>query len=265
MTMTQEIDCNLCGSLEHYKIYQNLVVCKSCALAFLSPRMDADKYAEYYRSKYDNTAFRCEVPEVLKRKFLERVSTYISSSNVLDVGAGGGEYLELFSRNKTALEPSPKMQSILKAKGINCVSSLDGFNSDFNFVVLRHTLEHFLDPFQELRKIHKAMKPGAVIYIAVPNSLPANRGSDWFRVAHTYYFSSYTLLSMLSIAGFHVDQMDSDREEIWCIAKRSDAKAVGTPDWLPRHQSDCFRKALRYRHNRPYRITSKIKNFFNSL
>lgn len=264
--MTQEIDCNLCGGLDHYKIYQNLVVCQSCGLSFLSPRMDADGYTEYYQSQYDNTAFRCEVPERLKRKFLERVSAYISSDNVLDVGAGGGEYIGLFSEGKTALEPSPKMQSILKDKGIKCVSSLDGFNNHFDFVVLRHTLEHFLDPVYELKKIHGVMKPGASIYIAVPNSLPINRGKDWFRIAHTYYFSSYTLLSMLSVSGFHINRMESDREELWCIGRKSDkVSIIGTPDWLPSYQSDCFRKALRYRHDRLYRITSKIKNFFNSL
>lgn len=264
--MTDVVNCNLCGDEDRYKVHQNLVVCKSCGLAYLSPRMTAGEYIEYYQEQYDESVFRCEVPEILKRRFLERVVPYISAENVLDVGAGGGEYLELFSENKTALEPSPKMQQILKNRGFNCISSLIGFDSDFDFVVLRHTLEHFLDPIAELGKIRKVMKPGAAIYIAVPNSLPTNRGRDWFRVAHTYYFSTYTLLSALSLAGFNVDQINSDREELWCIARRLDGvQPVDTPDWLPLHQVDAFQKALRYRHNRLYRITAKVKNLFKSL
>jgi len=266
MDMTQEIDCNLCGSGDKTTIRDNLAVCNSCGLGFLSPRMTPDGYAKYYREQYDDGPYRCKVPERLKRVFFERVARYIASENVLDVGAGGGEYLDLFSESKTALEPSPKMRKLLKSKGFNVVPDFSGFNEDFDFIILRHTLEHFLDPVNELRKINQVMKKGAKIYIAVPNSLPTNRGRDWFRLAHTYYFSSYTLLSILSLSGFIIETMDSDREELWCIAKKELApKVIGTPNWLPAFQARSFELAFKYRYNRLYRINKKLVNLFRSL
>ncbi|MGB1103629.1 MAG: class I SAM-dependent methyltransferase [Crocinitomicaceae bacterium] len=64
-------------------------------------------------------------------------------------------------------------------------------NERFDLIIMRHVLEHFLDPLTVLKRIREVLSEDGVLYIAVPNNLNPTQDLEkvWFRVVHTYYFN----------------------------------------------------------------------------
>ncbi|GEM_PF-1386469 len=82
--------------------------------------------------------------------------------------------------------------------------------SSFDGVLVHHTLEHLGDPLGILREIARVLRPGGILYLAVPNhaSLKAWILGPWFgygvTVEHLHHFSPSSLRSLVRRAGFHV-------------------------------------------------------------
>ena len=87
---------------------------------------------------------------------------------------------------------------ILQKNGIRIISNDADSNWDENFknffdvIILRHVLEHFLDPSSILKKIYNTLNNRGTIYVAVPNNLLLTRQKGWLRIAHTYYFNRFS-------------------------------------------------------------------------
>jgi SAM-dependent methyltransferase len=75
-------------------------------------------------------------------------------------------------------------------------------------VTLYHVLEHLPDARGCLQEVHRALKPGGIVVVAVPNldSLEARwTGRGWFHLdppRHQFHFSKRALLRMLRELGF---------------------------------------------------------------
>jgi len=247
--------CNICKSTDQTTITKNLVVCNDCGLAFLSPRMSADEYAIYYRNKYDRD-HRKEANRRDLAVFHHRIKTFKNAEYVLDYGSGAGEYLQSFTGRKYAIEPSLEMHAILREKGIKTDVPPIGFD----FIVLRHVVEHFLNPVEELTEVREMMSEDARIYIAVPNNLSRRRGKDWLRIAHTYYFNPYSLLNIFQMVGLSPDRMEWDKNEVWAIVRKCkpvDPVLFGS---LAADQAETFNHVLKWEQSILYRLKHKIFN-----
>ncbi|MCD4744890.1 MAG: class I SAM-dependent methyltransferase [Bacteroidales bacterium] len=270
-----EIACNICESIDYELISRrgqfglpvNVVICKNCGLTYLNPRWSKERYQLFYKQEYDRyyrPNFRKIKPIISNKKNIiyDRLNFYdklpVAPSNILDIGTGDGINLEYFmdvysNANFYAIEPSSQGQRLLDKKGI--VLLADDVDTDweqnnnlkFDLIIMRHVLEHFLDPLAVLKKIQNCLSDDGILYLAVPNALTPFKPLQgfWFRVVHTYYFNKYSLRNLMALSRMNSIVMkegdDYNPTEIFLIAKL--AKNELKPEWnndIYRLQRDFF-------------------------
>lgn len=104
---------------------------------------------------------------------LKLIENYFSSANILDVGAGTGDFLKAAKDknwNVSGVEPNSKARSLASKKGIELSASLENFeNERFDVITLWHVLEHLPDLENKIEKFYSLLQSDGVILIAVPN------------------------------------------------------------------------------------------------
>lgn len=137
-----------------------------------------------------------------------------ASRNVLDVGCGSGEWLEVArSAGWTVfgVEPDPASRKLAEAKGIKVWQALDAASRDLpplDYIVLSHVIEHVHDPLALLRSCYDLLRPGAGIYIDTPNIDAIGHqiwGRNWRGLEtprHLVLFGRSSLSHALNHAGF---------------------------------------------------------------
>jgi 2-polyprenyl-3-methyl-5-hydroxy-6-metoxy-1,4-benzoquinol methylase len=266
----ESITCILCGRNFKEKIKFNLkqntitrgqfgylvnpVIC-SCGLVYLSPRWSKEKYNMFYSKSYDEL-YRLEIkPDygisgVIKNMedILDRIKDEIEIKrfmSVLDVGCGYGYGLRTLGQQLSdaklyGIESSPDCCNILQSEEIGAKLITTDFDSNwehsnynrFDVIIMRHVLEHMLDPVQGLKKVQASLSDRGIVYIAVPDMMnPKVKLRDyenwweyWFRVVHTYYFCRDTLLETLNNAGLFAIKTIEENNEVWCVAMKGNKK-----------------------------------------
>lgn len=253
---TEIAGCSLCGSskadtvCEHgqFGLPAHVVVCQACGFSYLSPRWTKARYSIFYAQEYD----RYYRPEVIsqnegKSKYLpviaivERMkasANWKHFKRVLDIGSGMGHALIYLrdladgSSKYAAIEPSLKCQENLRAESIQLIS--DDVDSDwddqhkgtFDFVIMRHVVEHFHEPMSVLKKVRNVLTEDGLVYVAVPNAANPTRPvrSHFFRVVHISYFTPRSLKGLLNMSGFEVLSMiegdPHDKHEVVAICRK---------------------------------------------
>ena len=263
----ENVICILCKSNNYLNITNkgrhgfptNVVICKECGLVYLNPRWNAKSYMDFYQNEYDKY-YRPEVieptsiskdPNNIIEKRLKKFNLYPSAvTNILDIGSGQGENLKQFqslfpNSELFAIEPSPDCQIHLKKFGVTVIeedvnSSWDkNHQNQFDLIIMKHVLEHFLDPLEVMKKIQSTLKPSGLVYIGVPNTLVTKGDLEtfWFRVVHTYYFNKYSLTNLLGMASLDVLKMVEGDElhgtELYCFARKG--TSVSPPNFSDSH------------------------------
>lgn len=278
----ERIKCQICSSSDEELITKfgqfglptQVVVCRNCGFSYLNPRWTKERYDKFYKSEYDKY-YR---PDVLNRsqddsrfKNIKNILTRITCSkmlkdqphNVLDIGCGMGDALTyLKSKVYTvaayyAIEPSDYCCEHLKKNGIHVISQdVDAewavsYSNKFDFVIMRHVLEHFLNPLGVLKSVARALSDNGIAYIAVPNAMRPKSPllSYYFRVVHVNYFSSGSLTNLLRMAGLEAlisvegDKFDPYELYIVCKKIRETASPVIDKE-LALRQTAAYRKRL---------------------
>jgi len=148
---------------------------------------------------------------------------------VLDIGCGGGQLLETFTKTKYVevygLDISEKVLRIAKQKGyivhkINLEKDKLPFSNEyFDIIVANDLIEHLIDPDKVLTEIHRVSHSNTKIIICVPNinspiSFFIQLFLDYPPLQSARYksvhFRDYTLLlikSVLIINAFQVEKV----------------------------------------------------------
>ncbi len=236
--------CNLCGSTDtrgyHVQSYRELFRCRNCGLVYADPLPTNEEKHETERLAYEGEVLpetaeffrncsRDYKPDAVIHGFgamLEWIETVCEPGRILDVGAGTGVFLHLarergwephgidicdLSAEKAAHEFSIDvqvgdfMQSDLTPESFDCITMLD-------------VLEHCLDPTAFLARARSLLRPGGVLFVAVPNQRSlltvlldryiwlGGPGADWFLdrlyvSPHLYYFNPRLLAEAIRRAG----------------------------------------------------------------
>ena len=219
-------------------------ICNDCGFVFLSPAWSKERYGDYYRREYD-LEFRAELSsdEVFANKLrngrevLARIKPFIEAPrSILDIGSGPGAQLraaaEAFPHvcRLEAIEMSEQCRKALEEQEFRIISA-DIYENwhleksgNYELVIMRHVLEHCLDPDQVLAKVRTILSPGGLFYLAVPD-MEDPKGSlkySWFRVAHVWYFHMNALLAIAVRNGFKVLHAGKKNSELFLILRRSE-------------------------------------------
>ena len=226
-----EDNCELVLDRECQRGQVYLSICKNDGMVYLNPRWAPEKYAEFYQKRYYETHIkggsRVGIQQLCIRRSFEFLSTQ-ENLVMLDIGAGRGELFEacqyegISAKEKDAIEADPAYRKVLVKNGINVIAKdVDsdwhiGRENRYDFIVMRHVLEHFLNPGSVLKKVNSVLTETGVLYLEVPNIMQFSRERSaytHFEPAHPYYFSMRTLEKVTKQAGLRwVDSVHSSIE-----------------------------------------------------
>ena len=137
------------------------------------------------------------------------------ADQLLDVGCGSGDFLELASAcgwKACGLDPDPLAAAQARQRGLPVLNGglqlLSDQEARFDVITLSHVIEHAHRPLHMLRDCHRLLKPGGLLWLETPNvgSYGHRRfGPDWRGLEtprHLTVFSWQGLLLVLRAAGF---------------------------------------------------------------
>ena len=284
--------CNLCGGTDFEVVARRdrwlqpltNVMCRQCGLVFLSPMPTDEELDQHYRNDFWQRSQGGREPNAkqIKRAMrgaegrlaaLEKVLK--PGARILDVGAGGGEFVALAQRrgyDAEGIEPGEDYANYArKTYGVrmhnSSLADTDLGGRRFDIVTTNHAVEHLRDPLDSLRRMHAVLEPGGHLLIAVPDLAEDRWPWRWFQPAHLFGFTPETLLMMAAKAGF--GRSESDRPTSTSMLLH--ALAQPDPDWFrfpdhPTAWSAMFkeRTAMRYLlANKSYgRIPGRIRYWY---
>jgi ubiquinone/menaquinone biosynthesis C-methylase UbiE len=259
----ETVDCPICKSSKYkrvastgqFKLPTNVVICETCGFSYLNPRWTKERYDHFYTKEYDsyyrpeviNTSYKYDKYKTAKiiTERLKRDGLFTGQeASVIDIGSGMGDTLVYLKESilpeaqYSAIEPSTNCINNLRENNINVItpdvdSNWDkGREQSFDLVIMRHVLEHFLDPIGVLEKVSRVLKKDGVVYIAVPNAMKPVPPllNYYFRVVHVSYFSTHSLSNMFRLSGLApviLQEGDaSDDKEIFAVCKPAGRKEI---------------------------------------
>lgn len=228
--------CPLCGTSGAEVIFRKAtldrdvtnVICKKCALVFISPRPEKTAAAEFHQDGFlgykNQTDASVVVPKlktsdlVVKKGVVEFLREFLRpGANVVDVGCGFGTLLHLLkeraSINAVGVEVGNLDIKVAKEYyGLDVFrGTLEDFSAarenagKFDLVIMNHVLEHLPEPRESLGHVRKILKSDGLLYVGVPNIMNIKkRPEDFFQIFHALNFSPYSLKALLEASGFGI-------------------------------------------------------------
>ncbi len=213
----------------------------------VNPLPSEEELNEFYRQKYyeqlrskggtseaklsiEGTERQEEIRWLQQTYYIDIADTFIENLKpeqrmLLDVGCGGGEFLE-FMQNKgwngIGIEPSEEAFKRAKQKGLQVYKlTIEDFVSKglakeerFDAITLVHFLEHVLNPQKVVKDCRKLLEPSGILFIRVPNDFnrfqifaerKVKKGKWWVGIPeHINYFSFQSLEKLLQLSGFDI-------------------------------------------------------------
>jgi 2-polyprenyl-3-methyl-5-hydroxy-6-metoxy-1,4-benzoquinol methylase len=245
----ERTDCLLCGSgrAEHLvEAMDNaggqagqriaIVRCQDCGLCFTNPRPSQATMAQFYPASYEPHRPRRLRPTrpwlpafVARRSRQERHVAWHGQGRLLDVGCGGGTFLQHMNRcgwQTTGLDVSTAAVDRIRTElGLHALSGTlphAGLAAgSFDVVTMWHSLEHLHAPLDALREVYRLLVPGGRLLVEVPNidGMPFLWFHDsWYGLdlpRHLTHFTPRTLTQMLAKAGFRVGRVQMVPRANW--------------------------------------------------
>ena len=196
--------------------------CPQCGLIYISPRPSFEEILDLYG--HDNAHISAEShisahfsKRLYARHNLKILRSFIRSGALLEIGAGGGYFLDE-ARNigfdPYGLEFNPIQANHIRNKlNIPCEESsltspvFDG--KYFDVVYHCDVISHFFDPISDFRKINEKMKDGSFVVFETGNLGEVDQ--RYFKYIqlfqypdHLFFFSNDNLIDLLERTGFEV-------------------------------------------------------------
>jgi SAM-dependent methyltransferase len=220
--------CPVCGNKwarPHLAIPNSsftLLNCTDCGLGRLFPQPSRELIGRFYPPSYYGVTGAKFVPmvealvRVVGARHVRMLSRGLSpGARVLDVGCGRGVLLSSladrgfevhgFEISAAAAAGADPRATISIGNELEDAGYPDAW---FDEVIVWHVLEHLSEPRRALSEIHRILKPGGRLIVAVPNysSLQARwSGPAWFHLdlpRHLFHFPLSGLRRMLVDIGF---------------------------------------------------------------
>ncbi|QRM88699.1 methyltransferase domain-containing protein [Lacinutrix sp. WUR7] len=187
-----------------------------------TPQPKADKLSEYYKTEdyISHTDSKRNILEKvyhvvrsisLKRKLKLINSFSATEKNLLDIGCGTGDFLQVAQQNNwqvSGIEPNPEARDIANRKTNNAVyttAQLQEFKKhSFDVITLWHVLEHLPNLEDQVSVFKSLLKENGTLIIAVPNykSYDANHYKDFWAALdvprHLWHFNQESISKLFA-------------------------------------------------------------------
>ncbi len=220
-----------------------VALCEQCGLIQQTPLPSAEAltayYAHHYRVDYKQ-AYTPKPRHVYRagKIALQRVAFLMGAGctggNLLDIGAGGGEFVYLSGRagfRARGIEPNIGYAEYAAREYGSQVETgeLNDARGRYDVVTLFHVLEHLRCPRSAFARLYQLLNPEGRLFIEVPwiETNDASPHNIYFR-AHLFYFGIDSLVSCAS-PWFDVERIDTAGN----LKVLFRAKAVPTTVTLP--------------------------------
>jgi SAM-dependent methyltransferase len=224
----ESVACPLCGAAESTLMHDlspyRVVRCLSCALSYLSPRLNEsamlrfyadDKYFEdgdlgytsYFRQEGSlRYSFRRFLRQLHRRK--------LAGGSLLEIGCGYGFLLDEakpYFDYRVGIDFSSSVESARQRADRVYRGDLDEIPADerFDCIILVSVIEHVHSPVEYLAKLRDRLRPGGKVVVATPDVDSIFRrllGLRWpaFQVIpeHVSFYNGPTLSAVMAKAGF---------------------------------------------------------------
>ena len=197
-----------------------LNICPNCGFA---NNLKYDPSLLHYDENYDNS-----VPSAIFTAYYQEIATFLHQTYdldnqlVIDVGCGKGSFLKVLTDlypQVRGLGIDPSYEASKPITKINISPNLqfiqDVFKQEYvteqpALVICRHVLEHIPQPINFLKSIHSALSafPNTPFFLEVPDLtwILENKAFWDFCYEHCNYFTAESLVNILGISGFNVEQ-----------------------------------------------------------
>lgn len=198
----------------------HLFECSACGVVFLFPLPSEAQLASYYDKNYYGTdrkkfhsPIEIAIAALSAMKWNSLRPMLIPGGRIMDVGCGRGTLLR-HARDAgfeaIGIERPSDVGHAVPGVIYKSLPECNFPDDHFQLVVIWHVLEHLPDPLSMLQEIHRILKPGGRLSLAVPNYGGAQArasGADWFHLdlpRHFWHFRRPSLQALLARSGFQI-------------------------------------------------------------
>ena len=237
--LAQDRPCPICGGGFDRPIFVKQGFphgrCRDCGLIFVTPVLKDERVLKHYQSESSWVRVLQSGPQIeldrLKYAYgLDLAGPHLSGESVLDVGAGTGLFLKTardMGLDPVGLELHLENAAALRDEGFTVIDrpleEADLESGTFDLISLWEVLEHIIHPARLLNEIHRALKPGGVLLILVPNAdalsarILHEKSGAFGGHSHVNFFNSQTLSRLLAQTGFSVLEVETIITELGAI------------------------------------------------
>jgi len=222
-------NCHVCDGVRVYYLFSagehRMVRCDDCGLVFVNPQPADDELSRIYHAHYFPEKISAaekktlaSVRQAAAQLYLSKIQRYhgITTGRLLEVGCGDGDFLveaNAAGWQVTGVESSPSAGQRAQARLQNGELRGDEWPlaalpaEQFDLCVISSVLGDVRSPAGLLREIHRVLKPGGTLFIAMPamDSLLARiLRQKWMelKAEHLTYFDCKNLQTALFKSGF---------------------------------------------------------------
>ena len=198
--------------------------CQKCNLIYISPRpTESEMRALYEKDKGGSSAARGHFrysyfKELNARYTLNRILRYKAAGSILELGSGGGQFLEV-AKNRSFIpyaveinkELADYLSDQLNFRTENCSASNPDYFGSQKFDVIYHKdlLSHLHFPKEAFKNLNQKLKDDGILVFETGNFGDLSKG--WIRFIgilnypeHVYLFSDRNVKELLKSSGFEL-------------------------------------------------------------
>lgn len=220
-----------------------LIECTTCGCVFMSPMPTDGELTTFYDAYLQHNEITLGVGAGSKHPVLRRAYHLLSGDvdprdfvyvppggKVLDYGSGDGNYLSFFHSLGFDIVGAEISDTLIRAsrKAGLSMTKVDDFDrvpfpdATFDVVYLMQVFEHLREPRRFMSELSRILKPGGMLYLAVPNASSAwrrlfgrNWVSGWFAPFHLVHYTKESLGMLGSQFGLVPTRSWSRTPESW--------------------------------------------------